>query len=62
MYQRWIGPIMVFLILGGVAAVLVLNLNLRGLNQRAPIAPKPHANVSINRRLIAWTVELGNCS
>jgi periplasmic iron binding protein len=35
MYQRWIGPIMVLLILGGVASVLVLNLNLKGTQPRA---------------------------
>lgn len=34
MHQRWIGPIMVFLILGGVASVLVLNLNLKGTQPR----------------------------
>jgi uncharacterized protein involved in high-affinity Fe2+ transport len=32
MLQRWIGPIMVLLILGGVALILVLNLNLKGTN------------------------------
>jgi uncharacterized protein involved in high-affinity Fe2+ transport len=39
MHQRWIGPIMVLLILGGVAAVLVLNLNLKG----TPPRPLPSA-------------------
>ena len=32
MLQRWAGPIVVVLILGGVIAVLVLNLNLKGRN------------------------------
>jgi uncharacterized protein involved in high-affinity Fe2+ transport len=39
MYQRWIGPIMVLLILGGVASILVLNLNLKGINPHAPVSP-----------------------
>jgi uncharacterized protein involved in high-affinity Fe2+ transport len=30
--QRWIGPIVVVLILGGVIAILALNLNLKGRN------------------------------
>jgi periplasmic iron binding protein len=30
--ERWAGPIVVVIILGGVAAVLVLNLNLKGRN------------------------------
>ena len=34
MYQRWIGPIMVLLILGGVVSVLLLNLNLKGNHPR----------------------------
>jgi uncharacterized protein involved in high-affinity Fe2+ transport len=37
MYQRWIGPIMVLLILGGVASVLLLNLNLKGTQPRASV-------------------------
>jgi uncharacterized protein involved in high-affinity Fe2+ transport len=36
MYQRWIGPITVLLILGGVASVLVLNLNLKGTTLPGP--------------------------
>ena len=40
MYQRWIGPIMVLLILGGVASVLVLNLNLKGGHPGVPVAPE----------------------
>ena len=36
MHQRWIGPVIVFLILGGVASVLLLNLNLKGTNPRIP--------------------------
>ena len=32
MLQRWAGPIVVVLILGGVIAVLVLNLNVKGRN------------------------------
>lgn len=36
MYQRWIGPVMVLLILGGVAAVLLLNLNLKGTHPPTP--------------------------
>jgi periplasmic iron binding protein len=32
MQQRWAGPIVVVLILGGVIAVLVLNLNVKGRN------------------------------
>jgi periplasmic iron binding protein len=39
MYQRWIGPIMVLLILGGVVSLLVLNLNLKGINPPAPVLP-----------------------
>jgi uncharacterized protein involved in high-affinity Fe2+ transport len=39
MYQRWIGPLMVALILGGVASVLVFNLNLKGNAQRAAAPP-----------------------
>jgi uncharacterized protein involved in high-affinity Fe2+ transport len=38
MLQRWIGPIMVLLILGGVALILVLNLNLKGPNPPTPVA------------------------
>jgi uncharacterized protein involved in high-affinity Fe2+ transport len=34
MHQRWIGPIMVLLILGGVVSILVLNLNLKGTHPR----------------------------
>ncbi len=43
MPPRWTGPIMVLLILGGVALVLLLNLNLKGINPRAadPAAPSP---------------------
>jgi periplasmic iron binding protein len=40
MLQRWIGPIMVLLILGGVALILVLNLNLQGTNPRASVPPE----------------------
>ena len=39
MYQRWIGPIAVLLILGGVVSVLVLNLNFKGINPHAPVSP-----------------------
>ena len=44
MHQRWIGPVVVFLILGGVASVLLLNLNLKGTNPRVPDTspPAPH--------------------
>jgi uncharacterized protein involved in high-affinity Fe2+ transport len=38
MPQRWIGPLMVLVILGGVAVVLVLNLDLKGTN------PQPSAS------------------
>ncbi len=38
MLKRWIGPIMVLLILGGVALILVLNLNLKGINPPAPVS------------------------
>jgi periplasmic iron binding protein len=43
MPPRWTGRIMVLLILGGVALVLVLNLNLKGTNPRPaePTAPSP---------------------
>ena len=43
MPPRWTGPIMVLLILGGVAMVLLLNLNLKGVNPRAagPLAQPP---------------------
>lgn len=36
MNQRWIGPVMVLLILGGVVSVLLLNLNLKGTPSRSP--------------------------
>jgi hypothetical protein len=36
MHQRWIGPVVVFLILGGVISVVLLNLNLKGTNPRIP--------------------------
>ena len=36
MLRRWAGPIVVVLILGGVIAVLALNLNLKGRNVRVP--------------------------
>jgi periplasmic iron binding protein len=39
MHQRWIGPIMVLLILGGVVSILVLNLNLKGTAPRGPASP-----------------------
>jgi periplasmic iron binding protein len=39
MHQRWVGPLVVFLILGGVAAVLAINLNLKGTNPRATVRP-----------------------
>ncbi len=38
MLQRWIGPIMVLLILGGVALILLLNLNLGGTSPPRPAA------------------------
>jgi uncharacterized protein involved in high-affinity Fe2+ transport len=38
MLKRWIGPIMVLLILGGVALILVLNLNLSGTNPRTTVS------------------------
>jgi periplasmic iron binding protein len=38
MLQRWIGPILVLLILGGVALILIVNLNLKGPNPQAPVA------------------------
>ncbi len=41
MHQRWIGPVVVFLILGGVALVLLLNLNLKGTNPRSPDSSAP---------------------
>jgi periplasmic iron binding protein len=41
MLQRWVGPIVVVLILGGVIAVLVLNLNLKGRNTIDLSASKP---------------------
>lgn len=44
MYQRWIGPLMVALILGGVASVLVFNLNLQG-NPHRVMAPPDAAPV-----------------
>src|SRR5262245_30145221 len=43
MYQRWIGPMMVLLILGGVGAILLLNLNLKGTGSRTPESPPPPA-------------------
>jgi periplasmic iron binding protein len=39
MPPRWTGPIMVILILGGVALVLLLNLNLKGVNPRPAEPP-----------------------
>jgi uncharacterized protein involved in high-affinity Fe2+ transport len=39
MHQRWIGPIMVLLILGGVVSILLLNLNLKGTSPRGPDSP-----------------------
>jgi periplasmic iron binding protein len=39
MSQRWIGPIVIFLILGGVASILLLNLNLKGTRSRDAGAP-----------------------
>lgn len=41
MSQRWIGPAMVLLILGGVVSVLLLNLNLKGTPPRAVVADNP---------------------
>jgi uncharacterized protein involved in high-affinity Fe2+ transport len=41
MLQRWAGPIVVVLILGGVIAVLVLNLNVKGRNAADSSASKP---------------------
>src|SRR5947209_9915282 len=38
MHQRWIGPIIVLLILGGVVSILVLNLNLKGTHPRPAIS------------------------
>ena len=42
--ERWAGPIVVVLILGGVIAVLVLNLNLKGRNS-ADSAPRDSARL-----------------
>jgi uncharacterized protein involved in high-affinity Fe2+ transport len=39
MPPRWTGPIMVLLILGGVGLVLLLNLNLKGVNPRPAEPP-----------------------
>jgi uncharacterized protein involved in high-affinity Fe2+ transport len=41
MLQRWIGPLMVLVILGGVAAVLILNLDLKGTNPPTSAAAGP---------------------
>jgi periplasmic iron binding protein len=41
MQQRWIGPIVVLLILGGVASILLLNLNLKGTNPRPTDTSSP---------------------
>ncbi len=41
MSQRWLGPLMVFLILGGVAMVLFLNLNLKDSGPRLPSGASP---------------------
>jgi uncharacterized protein involved in high-affinity Fe2+ transport len=39
MHQRWVGPLMVLLILGGVVSILLLNLNLKGTPPRGPASP-----------------------
>ncbi len=39
MPQRWIGPLVVFLILGGVVLILALNLNLKGPDSLASRPP-----------------------
>ena len=39
MLQRWMGPIVVLLILGGVLLILALNLNLKGLDAQAKHSP-----------------------
>jgi periplasmic iron binding protein len=44
MYQRWVGPIIVLLILGGVASVLVMNLNLQGTPPRPANVVGPPAD------------------
>ena len=36
MRERWAGPLVVVLILGGVIAVIALNLNLKGRNSADP--------------------------
>jgi uncharacterized protein involved in high-affinity Fe2+ transport len=41
MQQRWIGPIVVLLILGGIASILLLNLNLKGTNPRPTESAPP---------------------
>jgi periplasmic iron binding protein len=41
MLQRWIGPTMVLLILGGVASILIVNLDLKGPNSQPPAGAGP---------------------
>ena len=47
--QRWAGPIVVVLILGGVIAILALNLNLKGRNRRIRVDRPPDPKPSLPR-------------
>jgi uncharacterized protein involved in high-affinity Fe2+ transport len=42
--ERWVGPIIVVLILGGVIAILALNLNLKGRNSAGSVPTKPQSD------------------
>ena len=61
MLQRWTGPIVVVLILGGVILILAMNLNLEGWDSQRPrspdATPAPNAAGARRDRLGCWCSE-----